>query len=73
MKLLTGRRHQLRVHCLCLGHPIVGDVSYNPSLQTQNSNIMVESTVDTCLNYHDREPVRRSLSKRMMLHAYHLR
>lgn len=24
----TGRTHQLRVHCLALGHPIVGDVIY---------------------------------------------
>ena len=25
----SGRRHQLRVHCLSLGHPIVGDATYN--------------------------------------------
>eukprot|EP00745_Piridium_sociabile_P004204 TRINITY_DN124972_c0_g1_i1.p1 TRINITY_DN124972_c0_g1~~TRINITY_DN124972_c0_g1_i1.p1 ORF type:complete len:103 (-),score=4.38 TRINITY_DN124972_c0_g1_i1:3-311(-) len=25
---LTGRRHQLRLHCLHLGHPIVGDATY---------------------------------------------
>ena len=24
----TGRRHQLRIHCLALGHPIVGDATY---------------------------------------------
>ncbi|EPY26456.1 pseudouridylate synthase [Angomonas deanei] len=24
----TGRRHQLRVHCAALGHPILGDVCY---------------------------------------------
>jgi len=24
----TGRRHQLRVHCQLIGHPIVGDLSY---------------------------------------------
>ena len=24
----SGRRHQLRVHCLSLGHPIVGDATY---------------------------------------------
>jgi hypothetical protein len=24
----TGRRHQLRLHCVCLGHPIVGDLAY---------------------------------------------
>jgi RluA family pseudouridine synthase len=26
----TGRTHQLRVHCLALGHPIVGDYVYGP-------------------------------------------
>ncbi len=25
----SGRRHQLRVHCVALGHPIVGDATYN--------------------------------------------
>lgn len=28
MKPRTGRSHQLRVHCLALGHPIVGDRLY---------------------------------------------
>ena len=26
---LTGRRHQLRVHCAALGYPIVGDATYS--------------------------------------------
>ena len=26
--LRTGRRHQLRVHAACIGHPIVGDATY---------------------------------------------
>lgn len=26
---VTGRRHQLRVHCEAIGHPIVGDYTYN--------------------------------------------
>ena len=28
---LTGRSHQLRVHLLALGHPIVGDTLYGPT------------------------------------------
>jgi tRNA pseudouridine32 synthase / 23S rRNA pseudouridine746 synthase len=28
---LTGRSHQLRVHCLAIGHPILGDPLYGPS------------------------------------------
>ena len=29
LKLITGRRHQLRVHCSFLGHTIVGDYTYS--------------------------------------------
>ena len=28
MKPITGRTHQLRVHCAFVGHPIVGDFTY---------------------------------------------
>ena len=28
---LTGRAHQQRVHCLSIGHPIVGDALYDPA------------------------------------------
>jgi len=42
---LTGRSHQLRVHLLALGHPIVGDALYGlswradrPSLRAQRGN-----------------------------------
>ena len=27
-KPITGRTHQIRVHCQCAGHPIVGDAKY---------------------------------------------
>jgi tRNA pseudouridine32 synthase/23S rRNA pseudouridine746 synthase len=29
LRPVTGRTHQLRVHCMALGHPIVGDRLYN--------------------------------------------
>jgi tRNA pseudouridine32 synthase/23S rRNA pseudouridine746 synthase len=32
---LTGRRHQIRVHCYHLGHPIVGDIRYGERAQQQ--------------------------------------
>ncbi|KAM5227316.1 RNA pseudouridylate synthase domain-containing protein 1 [Ctenodactylus gundi] len=28
LKPLTGRTHQLRVHCSAIGHPVVGDLTY---------------------------------------------
>ncbi|KAG1650393.1 RNA pseudouridylate synthase domain-containing protein 1 [Nymphon striatum] len=34
LKSLTGRRHQLRVHCNYLGHTIVGDYTYSNSKDT---------------------------------------
>jgi tRNA pseudouridine32 synthase/23S rRNA pseudouridine746 synthase len=33
LKPLTGRSHQLRVHCLAMGHPIAGDPLYGGALQ----------------------------------------
>jgi RluA family pseudouridine synthase len=30
LRLLTGRKHQLRVHLASMGHPIVGDKIYGP-------------------------------------------
>ena len=32
--LLTGRTHQIRVHMLSAGHPVLGDVIYAPKLKT---------------------------------------
>lgn len=35
---LTGRSHQLRVHCQFIGHPIIGDVFYGLGPQEQYEN-----------------------------------
>lgn len=35
---LTGRTHQLRVHCAHIGHPILGDVLYGPQPATARAS-----------------------------------
>lgn len=58
-KLLTGRRHQLRVHALCLNHPIFGDATYQ---------VGDDSSKQTDLNVSRPPNV-----ERMMLHSFRLR
>ncbi len=60
----TGRRHQLRVHCLCLGHPIVGDFTYNAM---HRSAVEEESRCE-----RDGTETKELVAERMMLHAHKL-
>ena len=39
----TGRTHQLRVHCLALGHPIVGDRLYNGASNMSARRMMLHA------------------------------
>ncbi|MBM7617120.1 23S rRNA pseudouridine1911/1915/1917 synthase [Weissella uvarum] len=41
LELETGRTHQIRVHMQAIGHPIVGDVYYNPA--TNSSRLMLHA------------------------------
>ena len=42
---VTGRSHQLRVHLLSLGHPIVGDSLYGPTdLAAPSTRLMLHAT-----------------------------
>ncbi len=40
---LTGRTHQLRVHMLAIGHPIVGDALYAPAEMPTASRLMLHA------------------------------
>ena len=40
---LTGRSHQLRVHMLALGHPILGDQIYAPETLSTNARLMLHA------------------------------
>src|SRR6056300_1916270 len=39
----TGRSHQLRVHCLSMGHPILGDPIYEPETFDRYPRMMLHS------------------------------
>ncbi len=39
----TGRTHQIRVHCACTGHPVVGDERYGESKTNQELSKQLES------------------------------
>lgn len=39
----TGRSHQLRVHMLALGHPILGDQIYAPETRAGHSRLMLHA------------------------------
>ena len=39
----TGRSHQLRVHMLALGHPILGDQIYAPETLTDHKRLMLHA------------------------------
>ena len=43
LRPVTGRTHQLRVHCMALGHPIVGDRLYNEAVQDSTQRMMLHA------------------------------
>ena len=45
----TGRTHQIRVHSVCLGHPIIGDEKY-----AQKENLLAEGSTKIRLYLHAR-------------------
>lgn len=51
---LTGRTHQLRVHCASIGHPIAGDILYGSDINTKARELkdLHASSFDTTRQRH---------------------
>ena len=43
LRPVTGRTHQLRVHCMALGYPIVGDLLYNDTDGSDAERMMLHA------------------------------
>jgi tRNA pseudouridine32 synthase/23S rRNA pseudouridine746 synthase len=47
----TGRTHQLRVHCMAIGHPIIGDRLYNENASGKNGERMMLHASSLCFTH----------------------
>jgi tRNA pseudouridine32 synthase/23S rRNA pseudouridine746 synthase len=65
---LTGRTHQLRVHCAAMGWPIVGDSIYGTAPRTGGPALQLHSREIVVPLYKNREPIRVSAPVPLHLH-----
>ena len=57
---LTGRTHQLRVHCAAMGWPIVGDRIYGSAPRSGGPDLHLHAREVVVPLYKNREPIRVS-------------
>lgn len=54
---LTGRRHQIRVHCYAVGHPVLGDTRYGADRPVGGAPRLMLHAVELRLPEPDGEPL----------------
>jgi tRNA pseudouridine32 synthase / 23S rRNA pseudouridine746 synthase len=65
---LTGRTHQLRVHCAAMGWPIVGDSIYGTAPRAGGLALHLHSREIVVPLYKNREPIRVSAPVPLHMH-----
>jgi tRNA pseudouridine32 synthase/23S rRNA pseudouridine746 synthase len=55
---LTGRTHQLRVHCAVMGWPIIGDSVYGGALRIETPGLHLHAREVVVPLYNNRAPIR---------------
>jgi tRNA pseudouridine32 synthase/23S rRNA pseudouridine746 synthase len=66
---LTGRTHQLRVHCAAMGWPIVGDSIYGKAPREGGSGLHLHAREVVVPLYKNRAPVRVTAPVPLHMHA----
>ncbi len=66
---LTGRTHQLRVHCAEMGWPIVGDAIYGSAPRTGGPILHLHSREVVVPLYKNRAPIRVTAPPPAHMHA----
>ena len=54
---ITGRTHQLRVHCAAMGWPILGDAVYGSAPRTSGPGLHLHARAVTVPLYPKRDPI----------------
>ncbi len=54
---LTGRRHQIRVHCYAIGHPVLGDTRYGAARPVGGAPRLMLHAAELRLPVSDGEPL----------------